>query len=346
MADPFAKYRVNQAKNTVPNADPFAQYRVQPKSETTGLKGVATDLASALGNFALNTIPRAVVAAPGEAMGLAKQIGQMPGDIANGVNPRLLQNILASTAEMGHGALSSAGNLRDYLVKKELVNPKEGLASLSWRFPESIVPREYNYREAVGLQGSEPGDVAASLIPYLPAALEGAGAFSQAVPLTRKIAARPLTKADKLAKERKIGHLGVDRGLVTKAKEMLPKNEANKRLIKEAQKGDYNALFTLQSDMAKTAREYGKFPSTGGERLLAGDLRSTRQDLINAMKEQLMASGHEDIANLMSRGQQRYRRYQTQAPYRNAALFAAGGAAAHEAGLDKGLLEFMLHRSQ
>ena len=51
---------------------------------------------------------------------------------------------------------------------------------------------------------------------------------------------------------------------------------------------------------------------------------AARQELINAMKKDLANKGHKDVAKLMGQGQQRYRRYMQQKPYRKGIIGAVG----------------------
>lgn len=131
---------------------------ISPK-ETTGWPGVAEDLVSK-GIDVAKGIPGFISSLPGEIKGLASQH-----------SPRLLKNLLAGAAESGHSTLSAPANLRDYLLKKHLVSEK----SPSLRLPESILPKEYNYSEALGLGQHQRGDVLAQMIPGL---LSGAGEYA------------------------------------------------------------------------------------------------------------------------------------------------------------------------
>ena len=51
-----------------------------------------------------------------------------------------------------------------------------------------------------------------------------------------------------------------------------------------------------------------------------------RSNILKEMKQSLRSSGHEDIANLLTKGQDEYRRYMKFKPYRNALGVAAGAS--------------------
>lgn len=96
---------------------------------------------------------------PSEAVGIGKQAFTDP--------ERFGQNVLGGAAQGLHGLLSTPGNIRDYLVEKDLISPETS----NLRLPESWMPKEFNANEATGMQGHQPGDqllqgLAASL-PYV-----------------------------------------------------------------------------------------------------------------------------------------------------------------------------------
>jgi hypothetical protein len=138
----------------------------QPQ-ETTGWAGVGQDILQKGGDF-LKGIPGALAALPGEAKGAGSQIINQPA--------RAGENLLGGLGEFGHSILSKPGELRDYLVKKQLASKE----SPSFRLPEEILPKEFNYPEAVGVEGQQPGDV---LLQGAPEMLAGPGELS----LLRKI---------------------------------------------------------------------------------------------------------------------------------------------------------------
>ncbi len=141
----------------------------------------------------------------------------------------------------------------------------------------------------------------------IPLAAKLAKAFGE-LPLTANMASKPLKQARSLAKERNISNISVPKDILKEAQDFLPKNMPTRNLIKEAKKGNYDPFFTLQSDLGKTARQLSKSPS-GAERLYGEQANDLRKRLIEAMHSSLSKSGHEDIGQLMSKGQNKYRQY-------------------------------------
>ncbi len=136
----------------------------------------------------------------------------------------------------------------------------------------------------------------------------GAAPLAKELPLTKGMAAKPLNYAEKLIKERNIGNFKIPKDIFNEAKDFLPKNLPYKKLLNEAKKGDYKNLFTLQSDIGKTARQLTKSAS-GAERLHGMQANDLRQRLLEAMKGHLNKEGHEDISGLISKGQNKYRQH-------------------------------------
>ncbi len=269
----------------------------QEPEESTGLGGVASDaLAKGLG--AIYSLPSNLMQLPGEAYGAIRQGLSSPR--------RAAANLAGGTAEFGHEILSAPGGLRDYLVKKKLVSEQ----APSFRLPESVLPREYNYPEALGVQGRESGDAllqgAAKGIAMAPFANK-LFAAAQELPVTRTMAARHLNDAKRMGIERNIENIPLSRGVLNEAKEFL-KGDANKKLLKEAAKGGYEHNFTLQSDLGKAARELLK-SSSGAERLQGKAANQLRQKMLGEWKGKIAKAGHEDIAAKLSKGQNKYRQY-------------------------------------
>lgn len=113
----------------------------------------ASNVPGALYNFATEL--------PGELYGIGEQAITTPD--------RLAKNLAAGLAKGGHGTLSTAGNIRDYLAKKGLISQE----SPSFRLPESILPRDYNYAEELGIQGNQRGDILAQGLGMAPHLIGG-----------------------------------------------------------------------------------------------------------------------------------------------------------------------------
>jgi hypothetical protein len=134
----------------------------QQPEETMGWPGVRQDIMQKGGEF-IRGLPEALRALPGEAQGAGHQLANEPG--------RAAKNLLGGLGEFGHGLLSKPGELRDYLVKKQLASKD----THSFRLPEEILPKEFNYPEAVGVEGQQAGDV---LIQGVPGMLASPGELS------------------------------------------------------------------------------------------------------------------------------------------------------------------------
>lgn len=113
--------------------------------------------------------------------------------------------------------------------------------------------------------------------------------------------------------------------LIEDAAQFLPKTTPYKNLLKDAQSGDYNSLFRLQSDLGSHASDYAKSLFSAAERAHGRAGMATRKELLKEIHNALKANGHEDVSELLRKGQEEYRRYAKFKPYRNAIL-AAGAA--------------------
>lgn len=313
MADfDWAKYEDKQ-----PASFDWSKYEDEPTyqpQESKGIGGVATD---ALGKMLQSVygIPAGLMALPGEAYGAVNQLATNP--------KRAAQNFGAGFGELGHGVLSAPGNIRDYLAKKDLISQK----SPSFRLPEEVLPKDYNYGEALGAEGNQPGDELIRGIPTGVASIPFANKLFSAleeIPVTRKIAAKPLKKAEQLIAERDIGKFSIPKDIFKETKDFLPNNTPYKKLLQQAKKGDYKDLFTLQSDLGMVSRELNKSAS-GAERLHGRQAGDLRKRLLDSMKEHLNKGGHEDISKLISKGQNKYRQHMKfKKPVQNAALIGLG----------------------
>jgi len=126
-------------------------------------------------------------------------------------------------------------------------------------------------------------------------------------PITRKFASKHLNQAKNIIQNRGVKDINVPSHLLEEAKSFLPANKATDNLLAEAASGNYNPLFTLQSDLARSARELLK--GRGADRLMGFQANSLRQNLINSIKDSLNKSGHQDISKLLEKGQKKYRQY-------------------------------------
>lgn len=143
--------------------------------------------------------------------------------------------------------------------------------------------------------------------------------------LTRKGASKNIVKAREMGKTRNIGPLDVNPDLIEDTRQFLPNTTPYRNLIDEAGYGDYNRLFSLQSDLGKHAGGMSKDWFSKANRAHGRAGLEVRSNILNEMKQSLRQGGHGDIADLLTKGQDEYRRYMKFKPYRNAIL-AAGAA--------------------
>lgn len=143
--------------------------------------------------------------------------------------------------------------------------------------------------------------------------------------LTRKGASKNIVKARELGKTRNMGPLDVNPDLIEDTRQFLPNTTPYRNLIDDAGYGDYNKLFSLQSDLGKHAGGMSKDWFSKANRAHGRAGLEVRGNILNEMKNSMRQQGHGDIADLLTKGQDEYRRYMKFKPYRNA-LLAAGAA--------------------
>jgi len=144
--------------------------------------------------------------------------------------------------------------------------------------------------------------------------------------LTRRGASKNLVKAREIGKTKNISPLDINPDLIEDTRQFLPNTTPYRNLIDEAGYGDYNRLFDLQSDLGKHAGGLSKDWFSKANRAHGKAGLQVRGNILNEMKNSLRKEGHEDIANLLTKGQDEYRRYMKFKPYRNALGVAAGAA--------------------
>jgi len=152
--DLFEEYGIAPKKKKKP-VDIFEQEGINQPQESKGISGIASDAL----NKSIETlmgIPSAMLNLPQEAYGAGKQVLTEP--------KRALQNVGAGFGELGHGILSAPGNVRDYLAKKDVISQN----TPSMRLPESVLPKDFDYAQGMGVKGQQPGD---SLLRSLPASV-------------------------------------------------------------------------------------------------------------------------------------------------------------------------------
>lgn len=143
--------------------------------------------------------------------------------------------------------------------------------------------------------------------------------------LTRRGASKSLVKARQIGREKNIAPLDVSPDLIEDTRQFFPNTTPYRNLIDEAGYGDYNRLFDLQSDLGKHAGGLSKDWFSKANRAHGKAGLQVRGNILNEMKQSLKQQGHGDIADLLTKGQDEYRRYMNFKPYRNA-LGVAGAA--------------------
>jgi len=142
--------------------------------------------------------------------------------------------------------------------------------------------------------------------------------------LTRKGASKSLVKAREMGKTKNIGPLDINPDLVEDTRQFLPNTTPYRNLIDEAGYGDYNRLFSLQSDLGKHAGGMSRDWFSKANRAHGKAGLEVRGNILKEMKQSLRQQGHGDISDLLTKGQDDYRRYMKFKPYRNALGVAAG----------------------
>ena len=267
--DLFEEYGIEAPKRKKKHEpiDVFEAEDIYVPKESKGLSGIASDAYNKAIETAMG-IPGAIAAIPGETYGAGKQLLTEP--------KRALQNVGAGFGELGHGILSAPGNIRDYLQRKDLVSEN----APSFRLPESILPKEYNYAESLGVDGRKPGD---ELLRGLPAG----AAMAPLGELMPGISSALTKEASKLKPEsaykfiqgahdikekalsdiftnvsQKANELGVKvklpKDLIAQIIENGPKTDRFKNFVNKAKNGDYDALRKLQSELYTRGKNYKK----------------------------------------------------------------------------------------
>lgn len=265
--DLFEEYGVEPPKTKNKPIDVFEAEDIYYPKESKGLSGIASDTFNKAVESVMG-LPSALYHLPGEVYGAGKQIVTEP--------KRALQNVGAGLGELGHGILSAPGNIRDYLQRKDLVS--ENAPSL--RLPESILPKDFNYAQALGVQGEQAGD---KLLRGLPTGIV-LSPTARMIPSATSLVSKGISKvlpenAYKFiqkahdAKEaalsdiftdvsQKANELGVKvslpKDLISQIIKNGPKTDRFKDFANKAKNGDYDALRKLQSELYTRGKNYKK----------------------------------------------------------------------------------------
>lgn len=131
---------------------------------------------------------------------------------------------------------------------------------------------------------------------------------ARSLPLTSKMAARPLEEAKRLVTERGLGGFNVPEELLKDAMKYLPhggKTLAYKELLKGVRSGDYQKVYDLQSDLGQIARRHLKSASSA-ERGLSKPAGVVQEAILKSLQEGLENQGAQDIASIMAKGRKGY----------------------------------------
>jgi hypothetical protein len=219
-------------------------------------------------------------------------LGKMFGMLKSGTElaqvPKFLRNALALT---GTGAIATPGDAGDKAM---------GAAGAL----------------ALGGAGKVAGQVGSAVGTKLPAFLRGLTNESTAQSIVDSVqkphdvmsnTAKQLYDYVKGAIKKRGISTPVDPQFISQAEEVLPKTRASKKLISDAASGDYEAVHDLQSQLYKKgtaglASDDIALQNQGDEIL---DLRSKIND---ELKNNLMQSGHVDIAHVLEQGKGVYKK--------------------------------------
>lgn len=226
----------------------------QPDNESKGLSGVAGDAFSKAIETAFS-LPASLAQLPSEAYGAGSQIINNP--------KRALQNVGAGFGELGHGILSAPGNIRDYLQRKDLVSKN----APSFRLPESVLPKEYNYAEALGAKGEESGD---ALLRSVASGLAAAPLAEVGASLTAKIPS--------------ISTKGITKKIVS-----------DKKAIKGEYKKLYNHLF---ENAEKQGIKDVEIPKIKGKLIIENSVPKYHTALKNFLSEPSLKNAHKAQSDL------------------------------------------------
>ncbi len=158
-------------------------------------------------------------------------------------------------------------------------------------------------------------------VEYAPEVGMGASALYH-LPITKFPGTRVLKEVKKQMQERNVGNLKVPESIFKDIEQnkFLSNTQPNRNLLEKAREGGYNDLFNLQSDLGGVERSHTRDLFNSANRQFGKDVGANRQELLGAMKDELSKLGHEDLAEMLSHGQNLYRQYMKFRPYRNAAL--------------------------
>jgi len=273
---------------------------------------------------------------------------------------KLPRNVVAGLAEGGHQLLNTPSDFAQFIeqqgqkfgnrINKAFSLEKYGIKQPEEKFSFSkAIPRQqdYNFAEMLGQRG-EPtfSDKAIQKgSQYLPELLMAKNVLKDVVPhLTKWGASKTLKKATQLGRERRMGPLSINNETIEDLRQYLPNTAPYRNALEDAHYGDYNKLFSLQSDVGKHASQQARSFFSAAERAHGREGLAARHRLLDEIHANLKSQGHHDISNLLRQGQNEYRRYMAFKPYRNALGMAAGAYAIPKNALTNLVKKLLLHK--
>ncbi len=294
------------ARNPIPEADLQDE---APAPEKKGFPGVYSDLKEMAGNIPKSLLT-AAIGAPESIGQFGKQVFSLPfqelkfiyNTAKNGYNPEYLPKLTANVAKGAINDINIPSSLIDYAGKKGFIPEDKGKY---FRVP---MPE-------LGLKPEEENAIAQSLPTYgIPA-----GKIIEAIHPTMH-----LRQARKLANARgALAH--VPEHEIAAVTDYIHPDLPLRNLMDAARTGNYDPLFSLQSDLATYGRQ-ARFSPFARERTHGRQAYALRERMLDHMRNSLAEGGHEDVAALMKRGQNQFRRYKAVAPYAKALLALQFGA--------------------
>lgn len=290
--------------------NPQQQNASDDTNDESYLRDIAIGL-SKLGHKTLNT-----------PYDLAKNLEEQGTKFGNEINKTLPMDKYTDTNRLPNNK-SQLQQLVESFNKENKV--PDSLKNEGWNgsFAERIPhQQEHDFAQLLGQEG-EPSlthFIAQKGFEYAPE-LALAGKALYELPITKYPGTRALNKLKKEVNARSIKKIETPKHIFQDIEhnKFLSNTQPNRNLLEKAKTGKYNDLFDLQSDLGKLERSYTRDYFNAANRQFGKDIGTTRQELLKSMKEQLSKLGHEDLAELLSHGQNKYRQYMKLRPYMHGA---------------------------
>ena len=131
---------------------------------------------------------------------------------------------------------------------------------------------------------------------------KAADVIQEAHDISEAKAVAPFKEASKIAKERDIPSVKINKSIFDLASRAFPKKQEYKDLLKKAKLGDYEALRQVSSDMKKVSRRLDDPDRLLTEQHFGSELDEAAQNIDKTMQHQFSIKGHKDLADLMKEG--------------------------------------------